>query len=188
MNDQETIDWRAIRESLQWDDSSQQQGLLRQRAKQYAAAPHADESSAADTLSVLTFELSGERYGVDVMLVRAVRPLPKITPVPATPRFYKGVVNLRGQLVTVLDLRSFFEMADPTRQDPPRELIIVRANQLEIGLLVKTVIGVTTVPQAAIRPFEQLRYARGVTPDRLVLLDIARLFEDERLIVRDTEE
>lgn len=186
---QPTINWRAIRDSLRWDEAEQHRHLLRQRAEQYAAPPRRAQETPADALTVLTFTLGDERYGVDVALVQAVRVLPPVTPVPGTPDFYHGVVNVRGQIITVLDLRRFFGQAvDAEALRQPRELVIVRSAPLALGLLVQEVIGVATVPSEALCPFEQLRYARGVTAERLVLLDLTRLFEDDRLIVRDADE
>lgn len=184
----ETIDWWELRRSLEWDEVAQKRALLRQRAEQYAAPQHRGDE-AADTLHVLTFTLGGEQYGVDVMLVQSVRTLgtQKITLVPGTPRFYRGVVNLRGQIITVLDVRRFFDLPEST-SEPPRELVVLRSNKLELGLIARHVQGVQRVPSEAVRPFEQLRYVRGVTADRLVMLDIARLFEDERLVVSHADE
>jgi purine-binding chemotaxis protein CheW len=123
------------------------------------------------------------------MLVHAIRSLgaQKITPVPSAPRFYRGVVNLRGQIITVLDIRRFFELPEAT-SEPPRELVVVRSNALELGLIARHVQGVQRIPAESVRPFEQLRYARGVTAERLVILDIARLFEDDRLVIKHAEE
>lgn len=182
------IDWWELRRSLEWDAEAQNAALLRQRAEQYAAPQHSRDS-VADTLHVLTFTLGGEQYAVDVMLVQSVRTLgtQKIMLVPATPRFYRGVVNLRGQIITVLDIRRFFDLPEST-SEPPRELVVVRSNGLELGLIARHVQGVQRVPAESVRPFEQLRYARGVTAERLVILDIARLFEDERLIIKHAEE
>lgn len=157
------------------------QARLRQRAAQYAA-PLTEPDSAADRFTALTFDLGGERYGVDVMLVQAIRTAPHITPVPGSPRFYRGVVNLRGRITTVLDLRVFFDLnADDLQQ--PDELVVVRANRLEMALLAHHVRGVDDIPKAEIEPMTDMRYTFGVTPERLVLLDIAALFEDERLVI-----
>lgn len=172
------IDWRSIRESLNWDDISQQRAILRQRAEQYGA-PLRHEDTETDGFTVLIFELGGEQYGIDVMLVHAIRTVHKITPVPGVPRFYRGVVNLRGQITTVLDLRIFFNLVS---DETPHELVIVKANNLEIGLLADHVHGVVHIPANTIRPIEHIKYARGVTAHRLVLLDIMQMFEDQRLI------
>lgn len=120
------------------------------------------------------------------MLVQAVRTLPRITPVPGVPAFYRGVVNLRGKITTVIDLRLFFDISTEEAA-PPGELVVVRSNNLEMGLLAHYVQGVVSVPYALLEPMPDMRYARGVTADRLVLLDLAPLFEDNRLIIGDMD-
>jgi chemotaxis signal transduction protein len=88
----------------------------------------------------------------------------------------------------VLDLRLFFDIPLGEQETPPGELILVRANQLEIGLLATHVEGVMTIPHAAIEPMEDTRYALGVTRERLVVLDIEQIFADERLIIGGGED
>lgn len=182
---EETINWDAVRAELQWDDrryaEQMEQARLHQRAQQYAAASTLDSYVEAKTLPALVFDLGGERYGVDVMLVRGLRDLPQITPVPGAPHFYPGVVNLRGQIVTVMDLRPFFDMAIH-QISPPAELVVVKSGRLELALLAHHIHGVQAISQADIASTGEIRYTRGVTAERLVLLDIAALFEDERLI------
>lgn len=176
---------RSIRETLNWDDDERQRELLRRRARQYAAPLKSREDDAADHLTVLVFRLGSEVYGVDVGVVRAVRVLPKVTPVPASPHFYRGVVNLRGQIITVMDLSAFFDM--PIDEEA-RELIVVQANDLEIGLLARHVEDVALVPRNTLRPFEYIRYTMGVTNEQLVVLDIPQLLLDERLMIGGSDE
>jgi purine-binding chemotaxis protein CheW len=185
------IDWKSLWEELDWDHADRReraaQERLRQRARQYASLPPEDTDQAASSLTVLAFTLESELYGIDVMLVRGVRSVSAITPVPGTPQFYAGVVNVRGQIITVLDLRQFFGIEVGARKEPG-ELIIVQANQLEIGLLAHHVRGVMSVPAVDIEPLEDIRYARGMTAERMILLDVARMFEDERLVIGGADE
>lgn len=181
-----TDHWGALRAALNWDDGgTDERELLRQRAQQYAQPVGAGDpatDAGADALTLLTFRLGKERYGVDVMAVRGVRVCPRITPVPAVPPFYRGVVNVRGQILSVLDLSVLFEVVrDP--DDPADELVIVSGGALEIGLCAGQVLDVVRLPRQRLQPFDHLRYALGVTVDRLVVLDLQGLLQDERLIV-----
>jgi len=184
------IDWEAVWKSLDWDAEDRQQQTihdrLRQRATQYAT-PLREDRIEGETYTVLIFDLGSETYGVDVTLVQGVRTVTKITRVPGAPHFYRGVINVRGQIISVLDLRTFFDMNDDER-DAPKELIVVRANQLEVGLLAHHVEGVMTVSQTSVEPVEDMHYALGVTMERLVVLNMAAMLEDERLIVGGGEE
>lgn len=192
-NDTPTIDWSAIWDSLTWDDGTEDrarfQERLRVRAQQYAAPKRYTDDSPDDARAVLAFELGGERYSVDVMTVRRVRTIGRITRVPAIPGFYRGVVNVRGQVITVLDLRLFFDMpANGDDKIPPQELVVVQSGRLEIGLLAHNVLGVMMIPRAEIEPIDNVRYALGVTTDQLILLDVVHMFEDERLTLGSKDE
>ncbi len=179
------IDWQSIRESLNWDVDAQHRDLLRRRAEQYGMPLQRAESPEGAGYLVLRFRLGDEDYGIDATLVKSVRAAHRITPVPATPHFYRGVVNIRGQIITVLDLQRFFGIDSSVSSG---ELVIVSANKLEIGLLASEVKGVSTVPTGMVRTVDTVRYARGVTADRMILLDLAQMFEDDRLISGSTDE
>lgn len=186
----QTIDWQALREELGWEDINRdthaEDTLLQHRARQYASLlPDPDE--ATDMQTVLVFQLGKEHYGIDVTRVKGVRQSEKITPVPGVPRFYRGVVNIRGQILTVLDLLAFLEIANE-HDTAPEELIIVQVHALELGLLAHHIQDVVTVTAQEIDPLEEMRYALGMTKDRVIILDIMRLFEDERLIVGGVDE
>lgn len=171
--------WRSIRETLSFDDAERERQILRQRAEAYAA-PMKDSDDSVDILTLLTFRLGAEHYALEAQVVRAVRVVPKITPVPSVPPFYRGVVNLRGQMITVLDLTTFFEL-DP---DPAaEELVVVESNSLTLGLLARHVQDVIRLRRSVLQPFEYFRYTLGVTAERLVVLDIPLMLQDERLIV-----
>lgn len=155
---------------------------LKQRAKQYAAPQRNEAAYSADEVyHVITFSLGSERYGVDVATIRSVRTADHIARIPAVPKFYRGVINMRGQIVSVLDLRYFFDMPVDERISP-REIVVVEAADLTLGLVADHVEDVLTIPRVAVEPVDA-RYARGVTMGRLVVLDIETLFSDDRLII-----
>ncbi len=186
MSKQRSVDWEAVWKSLNWDDEKRQQSAdherLRQRAQHYAAPARMLEAAPENALTVLIFDLGGERYGVDVMRVRGIRPLGKVTPVPGTQNFYRGVINLRGQILTVLDLRLFFGVREE-EVIVPDEVVIARSFHLEMALLAHQVVGVQTIGADAVKAVEHMPYSQGITRDKVVLLDITRLFEDQRLIL-----
>lgn len=193
-NNPQNIDWEKVWKSLAWVDHNEDEATIRQRlqqrARQYAAPKQQPGTTAEDGYTVLTFALGTEHYGVDVMRVRGVRALTtsRLTHVPGVPAFYRGVVNVRGQVITVLDLRLFFAMPADDGDNIPGELVIVRSGMLEIGLLAHDVEGVEVIPRSEVEPVDNMRYALGVTAAKLVLLDIKHLFEDERLLVGGKDE
>lgn len=176
----QNIFWR----NLGWEDGTLHEESiatrLRQRAEQYAKPLPTDED--APTTTVVIFQLGDETYGVDVLLVHAVRHIGKIATVPNIPHFYAGVVNVRGQIITILDLRRFFGRGEDNTP-MPEELLIIRANGLELGILAHTIHDVMTLKLSEIQLLNDMGYAWGITPQKFILLDMARLFTDERLIV-----
>jgi purine-binding chemotaxis protein CheW len=176
--------WEDFQQSKADNPAYSLEERLRQRAKHYAAPTRQPQTeSEASTLTLLVFELDMEQYGVDATLVERVRFVDHITPVPGVPDFYRGVMNVRGQIITVMDLRRFFGMTVKDEVLLPDEVVVVAAQGLQIGLLSHYVRGVVSMPVAEVEPMDNMQYARGVTKDRLVLLDMERLLGDERLIV-----
>jgi len=188
MRDTLSIDWEAIWQSLDWDDTQRQQAAiqeqLKQRAQQYAQPSKQQttlQEEREEAYQLLTFDLGSERYGIDVTLVTSVRSIGKLTRVPGAPPFYQGVVNIRGQIVTVLDLRIILSLGMDTTHIPP-ELIVVKNQNLELAILADHVSDVERIRVDAVEPIE-MKYTRGVTLNRLIVLDIEQLLSDERLFI-----
>jgi purine-binding chemotaxis protein CheW len=92
----------------------------------------------------LTFMLADEHYGVEILKVRDIVGMLDITPVPRTPQYVKGVVNLRGKIIPVVDLRLAFEM--PAGELTPQTcIIVVHVGQMDTGLLVDRVLEVLDI-------------------------------------------
>src|SRR3954467_15154307 len=87
------------------------------------------------TREVLVFVLGKEEYGVDILKVQEIRGYDKVTPIPAAPAFLKGIVNLRGVIVPVIDLRIKFALAAP-RYDDTTVMIVLRIGARTIGVVV----------------------------------------------------
>ena len=86
----------------------------------------------------LTFDLANEEYGLPILTVREIIGVLKITPVPNTPEFVEGVVNLRGKIIPVLDLRSRFGM-EKTERTKETCIIVVQSADCDRGILVDRV-------------------------------------------------
>jgi len=121
--------------------------------------------------------------------VREVVALRELTPLPGAPPFVAGLVNVRGRIVSVVDLKAFFEL--PSKGLPDLNRVLVVANDsLEFGLLVDAVAGVAQLPLDTLQPAlptltgVRAEYLRGLTPDRRVVLDGARILGDPKIVVR----
>ena len=105
--------------------------ILRDRARLLSQSPELKVASAS--LEVLEFRLSQESYALETSYVSEVYPLKDLTPLPGTPPFMLGVVNVRGRITPVIDIKRFFELPDIGLTDLHR-IILVKGNDLELGL------------------------------------------------------
>ena len=166
--------------------------ILRARAQALARPPE-HEPAAETLLQVLEFRLAQERYAVETQHVHEVVPLKDMTPLPCTPPFVLGIVNVRGRITPVFDIKKFFDLPDKGLTDLHR-IIVVHGNDLELGLLADVIVGVRTIPLDSLQPslptLTGIRadYLKGVTADRLVVLDLERILADPKIIVHEEVE
>jgi len=107
------------------------------------------------TREVLVFVLGKEEYGVDILKVQEIRGYEKVTPIPAAPAYLKGVINLRGIIVPVIDLRIKFGLADP-KYDSFTVVIILRLASRVIGMVVDGVSDVVALAASDVKAAPQL--------------------------------
>ncbi len=166
--------------------------ILRARAQALARPP--ERAAVAEvSLELLEFRLARESYALETRYVREVCPLKNLTPLPCTPPFVLGIVNVRGRITPVIDIKKFFDLPDKGLTDLHR-IILVRGNDLELGLLADVIVGVLTIPADSLQPslptLTGIRadYLKGVTAERLVVLDLDCILADPKIIVREEVE
>jgi purine-binding chemotaxis protein CheW len=162
--------------------------ILRERAQALARKPPAD--TRRDSIELLEFGLANERYAVETRHVVEVHPLRDLTPLPGTPAFVRGIVNLRGRILPVFDLKRFFDLPEQGITDLHR-IIVVRGHDLELGVLADVVLGVRHVALDALAPalptLSEIgaEYIKGVSAERLVVLNLDRILTDPKIVVND---
>jgi purine-binding chemotaxis protein CheW len=162
---------------------------LEERARALAQPLHAEKP--ADTLEMVVMALGAERYGVDTQHVREVLVLAHLAPVPGTPAFWSGLVNIRGILYPVLDLRRYLALPEGDTAEARRSVVLVSGVGRTIGIVVDDVPEVRRVPTTAIgaplagTPEAVSEIVRGVTEDLLTILDVGALLTDSTLAVRE---
>ncbi len=165
----------------------QERLILHERAR--ALAAEAPPGPGA-TIQVAAFLLARETYGIESEYVREVTPLKEFTPLPGTPPFVLGIMNLRGRILSVLDLKRVFELPPQGLGDLNRVLVL-HSPEMEFGVLADAVLGLQTVPVRALAPAPatltgpRADYLKGITPEREIILDGQKLLSDSRLVVRD---
>ena len=139
------------------------------------------------TLQWVTFKLAGETYGVNVMQVQEVLRYTEIAPVPGAPPYVLGIINLRGNVVTVIDTRTRFGLSDTEITDNTR-IIVIEAEKNVVGILVDAVAEVVYLKQSEIETApnvgneESAKFIQGVchkNGELLILIDLNKLLTDE---------
>jgi purine-binding chemotaxis protein CheW len=128
------------------------------------------------TREVLVFVLGKEEYAVDILKVQEIRGYEKVTPIPAAPPYLKGVANLRGIIVPVIDMRVKFNMAE-ARFDTFTVIIVLKIGRQVIGLVVDGVSDVVQLGEQEVKPAPQL----GAVVDSTFIAGLAT--KDERMIL-----
>jgi len=135
----------------------------------------------------VTFRLENETYGVNVMQVQEVLRMTEIAPVPGAPSYVLGIINLRGNVVTVMDTRSRFGLPAQETDDASR-IVIIEAGDQVVGILVDSVAEVVYLKQSEIELApnvgneESSRYIQGVAnrdEGLLILVDLDKLLTDD---------
>lgn len=166
--------------------------IFRRRAKALAAEPPRGQP-VRPSLDAVAFQLAHETYAVESIYVREVLPLRELTPLPSAPAFVLGLANVRGQILSVIDLRVLFDL--PRKESgAATKLIVLRAADMEVGVLADAVAGALSVPLDEIRPalptmtgFRE-RCLRGIGGESLVILAANRLLADEAIVVNQQAE
>ena len=161
--------------------------ILRARARALAQR-RAATTDIGDMLHVVEFRLAHEHYALETRYVREVCPLKDLTRLPGTPPFLLGIVNVRGDLVPVIDLKRFFDLPHQGLTDL-HQVIVIEGDGLLVGVLADVTVAVRSVPVNALQPalptLTGIRadYLKGVTAHRLVVLDGSRIISDPRIVV-----
>lgn len=193
------IDWREIERRMEamraaiehaWAPAPEEaKRILKTRAQALAREPKPAEAADAH-IEVVEFTLAYERYAIESHCVREVYPLDNLTPLPCTPAFVLGIVNVRGEILSVIDIKKFFDLPEKGLTDL-NKVIVLQSRDIVFGILADAVIGTRRIPIADIQPtlptLTGIReeYLKGVTPERMVILDASRLLTDEGIVVQE---
>jgi purine-binding chemotaxis protein CheW len=165
--------------------------VYQQRAARLAARTAPSSSDA--TTPVLLFKLAPETYAVELASVTVVTPLTACTPVPGGPPWLAGVMNLRGDVRSVIDLRQMIGLPS-SDASTSSHLVVLRHEEHLVCAHVDQVERVTPIALGSLaRPSEQMsnvdgRYVRGVTSDNVIVLDVPALFRHFHLNTHRTGE
>ena len=149
-----------------------------------------DEETQQDN-KYLTFKISNESYGIDIGDITEIIEMQKITEVPDMPHYVKGVINLRGRVIPVINLRLRFNLEE-IGYDDRTCIVIAKVNDVSIGFIVDRVLEVLDIPEDDIAPPPQFKTASGyekyvmgigkIGEDVKILLDAEKIINSEELL------
>lgn len=149
-------------------------------------------AAGEDLLQLVSFKLGEEEFGVDILKVQEINRLVDITKVPRAPSFVEGVINLRGKVIPIIDLRKRFGL-DMKDRDKDTRIVVVDIEGSIMGMIVDAVSEVLRLPASTIEPAPEIatsidsEYIRGVAKleDRLLIfLDLSKVFsQQERMAI-----
>lgn len=146
-----------------------------------------EKTQGDSAIQWVTFRLGDETYGINVMQVQEVLRVSEIAPVPGAPDYVIGIINLRGNVVTVIDTRNRFGLS-PKDPDDASRIVIIETQDQVIGILVDSVAEVVELRASDIESApnvgneEGSRYIQGVTSrsgELLILVDLNKFLNDE---------
>jgi purine-binding chemotaxis protein CheW len=146
-----------------------------------------EEGGGGPLIQFVTFILMDETYGINVMQVQEVLRVTEIAPVPGAPAYVLGIINLRGNVVTVIDTRTRFGLPSAEMGDSSR-IIVIESEKQVVGILVDAVAEVVELREGEIDVApnvgteESSRYIQGVATREdglLILVDLNKLLTDE---------
>ncbi|WP_027722662.1 chemotaxis protein CheW [Maridesulfovibrio zosterae] len=141
----------------------------------------------AELIQLVTFSIGEEEFGVDILKVQEIIRTMEITKVPRAPIFVEGVINLRGKVIPIIDLRSKFGL-QTIEHDQNTRIIVIEINDMIVGFVVDSVSEVLRIPASTVEPPPAVvsglesEYISGVgkLEDRLlILLDLNRLLSSD---------
>ncbi|MDQ3185508.1 MAG: chemotaxis protein CheW [Pseudomonadota bacterium] len=194
-----TINFREVEQRLAaaranveriWVSSAEETQRILQTRALALAQESAPEEAVDESIEVLEFSLAYERYAVESHYVRQVASLESLTPLPCTPAFVLGIVSLRGAILPVIDLKKVFELPDKGLTDL-NKVIVLQSGKILFSILADAILSVrrlhVTDIQTSLPTLTGVRknYLKGVTPERLVILDAEKLLTDESIIVHE---
>lgn len=163
--------------------------VLKERAKVLQKVKQGNQATG-EQFNGMEFLLSGERYALDSRYVSEVIRIKNLTSLPCTPPFILGIIYNKGQIISVIDIKKFFNLPNKGITNLNR-LIVVKYNEIEVGILTDEIIGNTTVSlQSLQKKLPAINktaenYIIGLSKERLIVLDIKEILLDERIIINE---
>ncbi len=166
--------------------------ILAARAKLISGDRFAGDEQTGDELSVVEFLLAPERYAVEQQFADEVMLLKDLTPIPGVPDFVAGITNIRGKILSVLNLKILLGITSKGITELNR-IIILKNSKMEFGILTDSILGTRILPSGHLaRKPETLQgptsgYVKGITADGMILLDCERMLSAKAITINQKQ-
>jgi purine-binding chemotaxis protein CheW len=166
------------------------QKILQRRARSLAQRRQKQTTSSDAHFEIVEFVLGPEHYGIESRHIREIHPLSEFTTLPCTPAFVLGLVNVRGHILSIIDIKKLFELPENGLTDL-NKIIIVHGSRMELCILADAIVGVRSIAPEELHPALptltgiRAEYLKGITKDPLVVLDVERILADEKILVNE---
>ena len=191
------INWNEVMQRMEKARESLERGaaptpkeksaILKARARVLARETRG-AGAAREFLDIIEFSLAAETYGIESAFVREVYPLKDFTPLPGTPPFVLGIVNVRGQILSVIDLKKFFNLPEKGLGQL-NKVIIIHNHLMEFGILADAVLDARPIALETIQAAPPTvtgiggEYLKGVAGGGMIILDAEKILGDEKIVV-----
>ncbi|WP_295161518.1 chemotaxis protein CheW [uncultured Brachyspira sp.] len=156
-------------------------------AEQQSVESTENRADIEDSTNLVTFRLGNGEYAIDIMQAKEIIKMEKITLIPNAPEFVEGVINLRGNIIPIIDLKKRFNLEE-TEGDKNTGIIIVKIEDVDMGIIIDAISKVVSISNSDIQPPPPVlsgigqKYIKGVgkLEDKLlVVLDLEKLFASD---------
>ena len=141
---------------------------------------------------VLENDNSMQKYAIEISYLNEVHTVKKVTTLPCTPSFIIGIVNFRGKIISVIDIRNFLGFTTHCMEsDTVRKIIVVKVNELELGIAVDGILGCNEISLLEVQKnissitSSKAAYFKGISKESCIILDIKNIILDEKIIVNE---
>lgn len=147
-------------------------------------------------VEILEFELNSDdftqRYAIEIIYVNEVYSIKNVTILPCTPSFIVGIMNFRGKIISVIDIRNFMGFTvKKIDADNVKKVIVVNIDEIEVGIAIDDILGCRDIDLSEIQKNvltitnSNTEYFKGVTKERSIVLDIKNIIINEKIIVNE---
>lgn len=170
----------------------EKEAILHKRAEKLALSNKSKTTPSKGDLELVVFLLDSEHYAFESEYIKEIYPLKDHTPLPGVPSFVYGLINIRRRIISVIDIRKLFDM--PAEDKITAKAIVLQKEDMEFGVLAEEIVGLRQIEDGELQTnlpsltgIHQ-EFLKGITSDRLLVLDAGKLLNSQNVIVNQSIE